>query len=233
MRYLYKSALMHKLFTLLLVLFSFSGITAQKDVPTVDTLKNMIALAPVNTNLFGTSNMIYYKRFINQRGHSQIYYRVGLGVLNRFTFEDDADRSLDDKTLDQRNLNFNFGLEWYRPIGKFSITFGQEIGYTRSTFINEYISIGEMGVFSVDGLSRELDLSVEDAFYRSYNIHLFTGLRYRVGQHFQFGLESALGWSFYRVENRYPESSSQTDRAFIGTIRELALPRHFILEVNF
>jgi len=232
-RYLYKSALMNKLLLLLFVLFSCSGIMAQKDAPTTDTLRNMIAIAPVNTNLFGTSNMIYYKRFINQKGPYQIFYRVGLGVLNRFTIEDDADRSLDDKILDQRNFNFNFGLEWYRPIGKFSITFGQEVGYTRSTFINEYIAIGEMGVFSVDGLSRELDLSVEDAFYRSYNIHLFTGLRYRVGQHFQFGLESALGWSFYRVENRYPESSSQTDRAFIGTIRELALARHFILEVNF
>ena len=149
------------------------------------------------------------------------------------SIEDDADRSFDDLTLNRRNFNFNFGLEWYRPVGKFSITFGPEIGYTRAAFINEYISIGEMGVFSVNGLSTELDFSVKDAFYRSYNLHVFAGLRYHVSQHFQFGIESALGWSLYRVENRYPESSSQTNTEFIGTIRELAIGRHFILEVNF
>lgn len=72
-------------------------------------------------------------------------------------------------------------------------------------FINEYIVIGEMGVFLVDGLFRELDLLVEDVFYCFYNIYFFIGLCYCVGQYFQFGFESVLGWSFYWVENCYLE----------------------------
>ena len=223
---------MKKLILPLILLLSYGAVQAQQDAEAGDTLRNMIAIAPVNSNLFGTGNTIYYKRFITQRGPYQIYYRVGLGVLNRFTAKTDFN-SFDDLTLNRRNFNFNFGLEWYPASGEVQHHLRTEIGYTRVAFINKFVSIGNMGVFSVDGLLTEPGSSVEDAFYRSYNLHLFTGLRYRVSRHFQFGIESALGWSFYRVENRYPEFSSRTNSERIGTIRELAIGRHFILEVNF
>jgi hypothetical protein len=224
---------MNKLLLLLFVLFSCSGIKAQKDAPTTDTLRNMIAVAPVNTNLFGTSNMIYYKRFINQMGPYMIYYRAGIGLFDRFTNEDDADRLIDPVSPDRRSINFNFGLEWYRPAGDFSITFGPELGYTRASFFEDFVTLEQGRVFSLEGLATERNFALEKSFYRSYNLAWFVGLRYHIGRHFQFGIESALGWSFYRLENQYVEVANQINPEFTGIIRELAIGRHFILEVNF
>ena len=77
---------MKKLILPLFLLLSYGAVQAQQGAEARDTLRNMIALAPLNSNLFGTGNAIYYKRLINQKGAYQIYYRAGLGVLNRFVY---------------------------------------------------------------------------------------------------------------------------------------------------
>ena len=213
---------MNKLFLTLLLLLPLTGLQAQSDAtPREGALRNMISVAPINSNLFGTSNAIYYKRLFNQKGPYNIYYRAGLGVLNRFTADEDTDR---------RAYNLNFGLEWYRPLGDFSITFGPELGYTRASFAEESISMAQGRVFSLPVLTRQRNSGLEKSFYRSYNLAWFVGLRYHIGPHFQFGIESALGWSFYRIEE---QSRGFTDFEATGTIRELVLARHFVLEVNF
>jgi hypothetical protein len=218
---------MKKLILPLFFLLSSIGLQAQNETPVEDTIRNMIAIAPLNTNLFGTGNAVYYKRLIrlvNPKEFQKVYYRVGFGLLNRFTAEDGVDR---------RSFNFNLGLEWYHRLGNFGITYGPEVGYTRASFFNESINLEQGKVFSLPVLSTQRNSSLEKSFYRSYNLAGFVGLRYHIGQHFQFGIESALGWSFYHFEEQLEEPTNRENFEDKGTIRELAIGRHFVLEFNF
>lgn len=218
---------MKKLILPLLFLLSSIGLQAQNEAPAEDTIRNMIAIAPLNTNLFGTGNAVYYKRMIrmvNPKESQKVYYRVGFGLLDRFTAEDDVDR---------RSFNFNLGLEWYHRLGNFGITYGPEVGYTRASFFTESINLEQGRVFSLPSFSTERDRRLEKSFYRSFNLAWFVGFRYHIGKHFQFGIESALGWSFYRLEEQRAEPTNLENFQDNGTIRELAIGRHFVLEFNF
>lgn len=225
---------MKNLLTLVALLFFLPAIIyAQIDLSDRGVPKNMISIAPANNSLFETTNTLYYKRLLNQNGRNLLYARFGLGLADRFTNEDDAGRLVDPVSPDRRSLNLNLGLEWYRRLGDFSLTFGPEIGYSRASFFQEVVTVSEGRVFSLRGLSLEQDFGMGASYYRAFNLAAFVGIRYHIGQHFQFGLESALGWSFYRVENEYEPGINRLDPDFTGTIRELAIGRHFILEVNF
>ena len=219
-----------------LALLCFFGLQLVGQTDTVENAlpKNMISIAPINQPLFGTTNMIYYKRLIQEHSGNFLFARLDFGYLDRLTNNRDDNLLVDPVSPDRRSLNVFFGLEWYKRFGNFSLIYGAELGFTNYSFFEELISVNNGSVFSNDGLlTITQEFAVNDSYYRSFNLVGFIGFSYHIGQHFQVGLESALGWSLYRLENDFVSGIVSTNRQATGTIRELAVGRNLVLEVNF
>lgn len=192
------------------------------------TPKNSIIITPLGDLLNNSKSSIYYRRVLKDTSGKYISLRIGSEILNSIANE--YSTGLKEKSS---SLNFKFGIEIGKKIGKGVLYFGPEISYSTIKTNNATLLPNGNAIFSAHSIIVDEWSAIDESSMNILSLVGFIGFKYYLTKPLSIGIESAFGIGRYESKANYDGDLFPKGENDSGVLKDLAINRFVTLEYRF
>jgi len=168
---------------------------AQKD-STRTSPRHAIITTPLMSLNNDSKPSFYYRLYLNKINDESKVAALRLGTELLSGVENRAGSSA---TSEVRGFNMKLGLERGKRLGRSVIYIGAEYSYSRYITSNAILYPESGALFNLNNLVSESS-GIDESKHNLHSFIGFVGFRYELSQHFEVGIESAIGYGWFENE---------------------------------